>query len=44
MATYQHVLSGMQAEGARTFSSLLSPTDPTASTDFSPVESHVRSG
>jgi hypothetical protein len=44
MATYQHVLPGMQAEGARTFASLLSPTDPTASTDFSPVESYVRSG
>ena len=35
MATYQHVLPGMQAEAARTFASLI------ASTDFNPVEEPV---
>jgi integrase len=36
MATYQHVLPGMQAEAARTFAALLAP-----STDFYPVEDPV---
>ena len=36
MATYQHVLAGMQAEAARTFEALLSP-----STDFHPVDDPV---
>jgi hypothetical protein len=35
MATYQHVMPGMQAEAARTFEALLS------STDFYPVEDPV---
>jgi len=37
MATYQHVMPGMQAEAARTFEALL------ASTDFYPVEDPVES-
>ena len=35
MATYQHVLPGMQAEAARTFAAVL------ASTGFNPVEDPV---
>ena len=35
MATYQHVLPGMQAEAARTFASII------ASTGFNPVEDPV---
>jgi len=35
MATYQHVLPGMQAEAARTFASVI------ASTDFNPVDDTV---
>lgn len=35
MATYQHVLPGMQAEAARTFASVI------ASTDFNPVDDPV---
>jgi integrase len=41
MATYQHVLPGMQAEAARTFASLLSPSVSTGSTGFNPVEEPV---
>ena len=39
MATYQHVLPGMQAEAAMTFAELLAPPD--SSTDFHPVEGPV---
>jgi hypothetical protein len=39
MATYQHVLPGMQAEAARTFARLIAST--AASTDFNPVEEPV---
>ena len=35
MATYQHVLPGMQAEAARTFAKVI------ASTGFNPVEKSV---
>jgi len=36
MATYQHVLPGMQAEAAMTFAELLAPSE--SSTEFHPVE------
>jgi integrase len=38
LATYRHVLPGMQAEAARTFASLLSPT---VSTNVNPIEEPV---
>lgn len=36
MATYQHVLPGMQAEAARTFASIIAPTG------FNPAEDPVQ--
>jgi hypothetical protein len=39
MATYQHVLPGMQQEAARTFAAILDPS--TGSTRFHPVEHPV---